>query len=168
MVHSAISITLDPITTPGNGEISTCPAQEEVNAAIQTLRASIRMIAQNNPNCGSGVWYRVAYLNVSDSSQQQQLNWGASHAPQLRHYNCYVSVNLYLGQTHMHAGSSWHFLQAFVNFLHLGCEDIKITDRAYSKRHKTLERPKVKGRNRVKANTVRCFSKINLKISKWV
>ena len=78
VVHSAVSITLDTVVTPGSGEINRCPAQEEVNAVIQTLRASVRMIAQNleyNPNCGPGLWYRVAYLNINDSSQQCPSAW---------------------------------------------------------------------------------------------
>ena len=78
VVHSAISITLDPESIPGNGEMRTCPAQEEVDAVIQNVRVSFQTIAQNlvfNPNCGSGLWYRVAYLNINDSSQQCPSVW---------------------------------------------------------------------------------------------
>ena len=87
VVHSTISITLDPVITPGSGGINTCPAQEEVNAVIQTLGASVRTIAQNleyNPNCGPGLWYRVAYLNISDSSQQCPSLWREYNADGVR------------------------------------------------------------------------------------
>ena len=78
VVHPAISITLDPVSIPGNGEMSACLAQEDVDAVKQTLRASAQKIVQNleyNPDCGSGLWYRVAYLNISDSSQQCPPAW---------------------------------------------------------------------------------------------
>ena len=82
VVQSAISATLNPINVPGNGEIGSCPAQERRNEAIQNIRASVRMIIQNNvtaphlaPNCGAGQWYRVAHLNMSNSSQQCPSAW---------------------------------------------------------------------------------------------
>ena len=58
VVHSTISITLDLVVTPGSGEINRCPAQEEMNAVIQTLETSVRTIVQNleyNSNCGPGL-----------------------------------------------------------------------------------------------------------------
>ena len=58
--------------------MSACPAQEDVDAVRQTLRASAQKIAQKleyNPDCGPGLWYRVAYLNISDSSQQCPSAW---------------------------------------------------------------------------------------------
>ena len=83
MVYSATAATVDPVTIPGNGETGTCPAQEDREAAIQNIRASATMITQNSLttpnmqpiNCGSGQWYRVAYLNMNDSSQQCPSPW---------------------------------------------------------------------------------------------
>ena len=70
LVHSAISVTLDPVSIPGNGEMSACPAQEDVDAVRQTLRASAQKIAQKleyNPDCGPGLWYRVAYCTSTSA-----------------------------------------------------------------------------------------------------
>ena len=83
VVHLAIAATLDLVSISGNGEIGTCPAQEKRDAAIQNVSDSIRMIIQNmtTPNlavshsCGSGEWYCVAHLNMSNSSQQCPSAW---------------------------------------------------------------------------------------------
>ena len=81
VVQSAIAATVDLVSIPGNGEIGTCLIQEERNAAIQSIRASIRTIVDTTPelvirrNCGSGEWYRIAHLNMSNSSQQCPSAW---------------------------------------------------------------------------------------------
>ena len=82
VVNSAFSATLGPVIIPGNGEMGTCPAQESRDAAMQNIRASVLTIIQNNltsPNspsqCGAGQWYRVAHLNMSNSSQRCPSAW---------------------------------------------------------------------------------------------
>ena len=82
VIHSAITATVDLVNIPGDGEIAAetqCPAQESKGAAIQNIRASIDMITQNlmsvSHNCGSELWYRVAHLNMSNSSQQCPSAW---------------------------------------------------------------------------------------------
>ena len=78
VVYSAIAAALDVVTIPGNGA---CPAQERREAAIQSIRASVRTILDTTPNlaanviCGSGRWNRVAHLNMSNSSQQCPSAW---------------------------------------------------------------------------------------------
>ena len=74
VVHSAITATIDLVSVASNGEIGTCLAREERDAAIQDIRASVinRMLY---PNCGFGLWYRVAHLNMSNSSQQCPSAW---------------------------------------------------------------------------------------------
>ena len=79
VAHLAITAALDAVSIPGNGEIGTCPAQERRDAAIQNVSDSVQIILQNSMtvanltlrhHCGAGQWYRVAYLNMSISSQQ--------------------------------------------------------------------------------------------------
>ena len=78
VVYSAIAATLDVVSIPGNGA---CPAQERREAAIQSIRASVQTTMDTTPNladnlnCGSGEWYRVAHLNMSNSSQQCPSAW---------------------------------------------------------------------------------------------
>ena len=75
---SAISSTLNPASVPGKGEGGTCPLQEERDAAIQNIDTSVQINLQNlinNLDCGIGRWYRVAYLNMSNSSQQCPSAW---------------------------------------------------------------------------------------------
>ena len=70
VVHSAIAATLNVVSIPGN-EI--CSIQERKDAAIQNIRAYIETIVENKVmdlNCGIGEWYRIAHLNMSNSSQQ--------------------------------------------------------------------------------------------------
>ena len=86
--HSVITTTavdLVNIPGPGNGETASagiCLTQESRDAAIKNIRDSVQAITQDfllhglvNPNCGSGVWYRVAHLNMSNSSQHCPSVW---------------------------------------------------------------------------------------------
>ena len=83
IVHSAITATVELVTVPGNGKIGTCPLQEKYDEAIQHIRASVLTILKTkvtpdltvNLNCGSGLWYRVGHLNMSNSSQQCPSAW---------------------------------------------------------------------------------------------
>ena len=78
---AAITATVNLVNIPGNGETAAgiCPAQESRDTAIQNMRASVDTITQNliiiNRNCGSGVWHRIAHLNMSNSSQQCPSVW---------------------------------------------------------------------------------------------
>ena len=84
VAHSAITAALDAVSIPGNGEIGTCPAQERRDEAVQNVSDSVQIILQNSMTmanltlrryCGAGQWYRVAYLNMSISSQQCPSAW---------------------------------------------------------------------------------------------
>ena len=78
--------TLRPVILPG-GCNDTCPSQEEKDAAQQNIRnVASSMIsiyiheAIGVPTliseCGGDkLWYRVAYLNMSDPSQQCPISW---------------------------------------------------------------------------------------------
>ena len=66
-------------TIRGEGTVGSCPSQESRDTAIQNLRATIQIVAVKVApiidNCGPGVWYRVARLNMSDPSQQCPSAW---------------------------------------------------------------------------------------------
>ena len=65
--------SVGPQVIPGT-EI--CASQEDRDAARQNLHSAalsaIQQIVSNIviPHCGPGQWYRVAYLNMSDPTQQ--------------------------------------------------------------------------------------------------
>ena len=59
-------------------EPGSCAPQQDRDAAQQTLHTAVSSILQQyqyNSNCGPGLWYRVAYLNIMDSAQQCPSNW---------------------------------------------------------------------------------------------
>ena len=107
VVQPAIAATLDLVSIPVSGEIGTCLVQEERDAAIQSISTLIRTIMDSTPNlaislhCGTGRWYRVAHLNMSNSSQQCPSAWGeysnsgvrACRRPHSPHGSC--SATLY-------------------------------------------------------------------------
>jgi hypothetical protein len=80
-IHHAITVfaqnTIDLQVIPGT-ELGTCASQEDVDAAKQQIHsaASSTLLQQfGNHNtvsarCGPGQWYRVAYLDMSDPTQQ--------------------------------------------------------------------------------------------------
>ena len=58
----------------------TCPSQEQLDTTIKSISNyySISYIIQQMPQvpqCGDGLWYRVAHLNMSNPSQQCQSTW---------------------------------------------------------------------------------------------
>ena len=73
----ADTLDLVAIPTDGNG---VCPVQEKRDEVIQNITADIMdiirdMYAPLIHNCGEGEWYRVAYLNMSDPTQQCPSAW---------------------------------------------------------------------------------------------
>ena len=76
----AATLSLISIPQPENGEVGVCPVQEKRDKVIQNITADIMdiirdMYAPLIHNCGEGEWYRVAYLNMSDSTQQCPSAW---------------------------------------------------------------------------------------------
>ena len=69
--------SVGPQVIPGT-EPGICPSQEERDAARQNLENAASSILQQqfgsdntvSARCGPGQWYRVAYLNMSDPTQQ--------------------------------------------------------------------------------------------------
>ena len=83
-VQSAIKATLNVVTIPGSEEVGTCPPQERRDEAIQNVITSVQAFIENNLtnsdlaislNCGAGQWHRVAYLNLSNTTQQCPSAW---------------------------------------------------------------------------------------------
>ena len=56
-------------------QVGFCPSVENtlLSARNNTLLIINRLKAV--PECGDGLWYRVAYLNMSDSTQECPSNW---------------------------------------------------------------------------------------------
>ena len=75
--------TFDLVNVPGNGETGICPVKEVKDSTIQNVSTLVRTIVANTPNlavsiyCGAaaGQWYLVAYLNMSNPSQQCPSAW---------------------------------------------------------------------------------------------
>ena len=64
--------------TIANSNIHSCPPLEEIEAAKRDIKNDISDIVRTRhrvPNCGDGLWYRVAHLNMSDPSQQCPAAW---------------------------------------------------------------------------------------------
>ena len=80
--QDVIKTTLPPVVTYGNGR-GTCPSTEKRNLALQKMNDNVSRFFLNGsilPQCGEGIWYRVAYLNMADPSQQCPSVW--------REYSC--------------------------------------------------------------------------------
>ena len=74
--------TLRPVEIPTDGKVGVCPVHDqekrESDAIIQKIKADIMNIIKGGSlvyNCGEGLWYQVAYLNMSDPSQQCPSVW---------------------------------------------------------------------------------------------
>ena len=79
-------VSLPPVVTYGNGQ-EICPSTEQQNNALQKMKNSIYQYLLNGsivPQCGEGIWYRVAYLNMADSSQQCPSAWREYNTNQFR------------------------------------------------------------------------------------
>ena len=70
-------------TIEPNGEVDSCPSTVDLDLVSQ-IRNNISSILagfMRVPQCGNGLWYRVAYLNVSDSTQECPSNWNQIDTP---------------------------------------------------------------------------------------
>ena len=56
-----------------------CPTAELENESLRQIRNYVRSFMANYQStvehCGPGMWHRIAYLNMSDPSQQCPSNW---------------------------------------------------------------------------------------------
>ena len=68
-------LTMFPTISDGNGQ-ETCPSTEQRNTDLQKIRDNVYTLGLPVlPQCGEGIWYRIAYLNMTDSSQQCPSAW---------------------------------------------------------------------------------------------
>ena len=79
VLHSAISATVNLLSVlPDHHETEMCLTQEKRDGAIQSIKASAQIATSNleaSLNCGAGLWYLIAHLNMSDPSQQCPSTW---------------------------------------------------------------------------------------------
>ena len=69
------SLTIDPVTIPGN-HAGSCAPLEARQAAIKTLQNDFkRSIAVAVTECGEGLWYQVAHIDMNDPQQQCPTEW---------------------------------------------------------------------------------------------
>ena len=80
VVQHQLKITTTAKVISGNG--SECPLEEARRVAVGEINNDVFGILQlpefvfSLPNqCGEGLWYRVAYLNTSDATEQCPLAW---------------------------------------------------------------------------------------------
>ena len=70
---------IDPvIITRGTETADTCPSLEVRQESVQRIQENVASLISDVhqiAQCGDGVWYRVAYLNMSNTSQQCPSTW---------------------------------------------------------------------------------------------
>ena len=58
-----------------------CPSTEELLESLKSNTSDILSRLMIVPQCGDGLWYRVAYINTSDSTQECPPNWTEISTP---------------------------------------------------------------------------------------
>ena len=78
----AIEIPATIIDSHDNGDLGgSCPSKEELDTALNNITNYITAVMQQIfissqiPQCGDGLWFHIAHLNMSDSSQQCPSAW---------------------------------------------------------------------------------------------
>ena len=76
LVAASNLVNISVIESQSNSALKGCPLAEEFQAARDSLRAVVHGILQHViPMCGDGLWHRVAFLNMSDPTQQCPSAW---------------------------------------------------------------------------------------------
>ena len=63
-----------------------CPSGEAIDAAKETLKSEIKDVLQDRglrtvcPCGGPGIWRRIAFLNMSNASEECPQNWTRTYA----------------------------------------------------------------------------------------
>ena len=87
LIFQVAGLTLNSkLVTISTDEIGTCLSTESREITQLSIRSSISATLGHNmiaavPQCGAGLWYQVAYLNMSDSSQECPSNWKQISTP---------------------------------------------------------------------------------------
>ena len=71
------STTIPAIVLKGSGKGACASTDEVENRLLEIRRYAMAMVENITviPECGDGLWYRVAYLNMTDPSQQCPPTW---------------------------------------------------------------------------------------------
>ena len=82
-------LAYDQVVVPPITITPSCKDHLEVKKIVQQLKSSINNILGEIamhfiPECGDGLWYRVAYLNMSDASQQCPPAWREYNSSRVR------------------------------------------------------------------------------------
>ena len=83
---AAAKTFLSPII-PCENDWESCPSTEQRDIALQKVRGNVYQYLFNGsilPQCGEGIWYQVAYLNMADCSQQCPSAWREYNTSQFR------------------------------------------------------------------------------------
>ena len=73
--HKLAAVRIIPTTVqPSDPEAGICPTQEETKETLENIQTVIKEF-KIVPECGRGVWFQVAHLNMSDSSQNCPPPW---------------------------------------------------------------------------------------------
>ena len=86
-IQAVAAAKTSPLIILHGNDRETCPSTEQLNVALQKIRDNIYQHLLNGsivPQCGEGIWYRVAYLNMTDSSQQCPSAWREYNISQFR------------------------------------------------------------------------------------
>ena len=78
--------SIPPVIMDGNGQ-EICPSTEQRNIALQKVENNVYQYLFNGsivPQCGEGIWIRIAYLNMTDTSQQCPSAWRLYSGDQYR------------------------------------------------------------------------------------
>lgn len=76
-----IPMQIPPVVVADGGlsvNLNICPPQVDLDTVIENLTSTATNILQSIfavPKCGPGLWYRVAFLNMSDPTQQCPSAW---------------------------------------------------------------------------------------------
>ena len=76
-LQGAAALQLSPVITAGPPFEDACPSDEERQNVRLTIMNNAMSLLNNYivPECGDGLWYRVAYLNMTDPTQQCPSAW---------------------------------------------------------------------------------------------
>ena len=88
LVLASLSFSMAPsqrqlpvVVLPGSGHM--CPSDQQVMSVKESItgivKTTLELLYQDyyasRPSCGPGLWKRIAYINMSDPSQQCPSNW---------------------------------------------------------------------------------------------
>ena len=82
-----VATKISPLIVVHGNDRETCLSTEQRNIALQKVEDNVYQYLFNGsivPQCGEGIWYRIAYLNMTDPSQQCPSAWREYNTNQFR------------------------------------------------------------------------------------